>query len=271
MFFERKTTDGAWWLGFLFPLAVVFLFLSTMAIFGVSVSFYTIGGLYAVFSTYPMLVFFKMKNPGYLIQSVFMIAVALVLFSVPSTIERDLPSEITLVLLLFMYISMVMLFYQTINRKNKWRGMELLELAGMPVEGGGSGYTSRPRPAGQVKMSKTEIARFTDFVTRELISIVFIEEDSLFFVPVIGFIEYAYMLGLKQDYMEETWVSLDAEGNLSVHISEKDYLRYKMDLDFDRLCQSLGDVFAEFIQLSNAGQEGRIIEKMNALRLPIFS
>ena len=120
-------------------------------------------------------------------------------------------------------------------------------------------------------MSKTEIARFTDFVTRELVSIVFIEEDSLFFVPVIGFSEYAYMLGLKKDYIEETWVSLDAEGKLSVHISEKDYLRYKIDLDFDRLCESLGEVFSEFIQLSNQGQEERIIEKMNALRLPIFS
>jgi hypothetical protein len=271
MFFERKTTDGAWWLGLLFPIGAIFLFLSTLAIFGVTVSFYILGVVYAVFSVYPMLVFFKMKNPGYLIQSVFMISVALVLFSAPPAIERSGPVRITPVLLLFMYISLMMLFYQTINRKNKWRGMELLELAGMPVEGSGSGYTSRPRPAGQVKMSKTEIARFTDFVTRELVSIVFIEEDSLFFVPVIGFSEYAYMLGLKKDYIEETWVSLDAEGKLSVHISEKDYLRYKIDLDFDRLCESLGEVFSEFIQLSNQGQEERIIEKMNALRLPIFS
>ena len=93
MFFERKTTDGAWWLGLLFPIGAIFLFLSTLAIFGVTVSFYILGVVYAVFSVYPMLVFFKMKNPGYLIQSVFMISVALVLFSAPPAIERNGPVD----------------------------------------------------------------------------------------------------------------------------------------------------------------------------------
>ena len=67
--------------------------------------------------------------------------------------------------------------------------------------------------------------------------------------------------------MDETWMALDSEGNLSVHISEKDYLKYKMDLDFDQLCQSLGDLFGEFLELSKQGQDSRIIDRMNALRL----
>jgi hypothetical protein len=40
-----------------------------------------------------------------------------------------------------------------------------------------------------------------------------------------------------------------------------------MDLDFDQLCQSLGDLFGEFLELSKQGQESRIIDRMNALRL----
>jgi len=271
MLFERKTTDDAWWQMLLIPVIVLLLFFSSMAIFGPEKGFFLLGGLYAVFSVYPMIVFFRTKNPGHLIQSAFFVAVSFVGFVTPFAIDNGPMKKIIPIPLFFMYVSMLMLFYQSFNRKIKWRGMEILELAGLAVDSGGTGYTPRPRPTGQVQISQTEIARFTDFVTRELISLVYYEENSLFFVPVIGNIEFLYMLGIKQDYLDETWIALDAEGKLSVHISEKDYLRYKIDLDFDHLCESMGNVFAEFIQLSQEGQERRIVEKMNALRLPIFS
>jgi hypothetical protein len=218
-----------------------------------------------------MIVFFRTKNPGYLIQSAFFVAVSFVGFVTPYAIDNGPAKEYIAVPLFFMYISMLMLIYQAVNRKIKWRGMEILELAALSVESGGAGYTPRPRPIGQVKISQTELVRFIDFVTRELISIVFYEDDTIFFVPVSGMKEILYMLGIKTDYMDETWIALDAEGKLSVHISESDYLKYKIDLDFDHLCESMGNVFAEFIQLSQEGQERRILEKMNALRLPIFS
>ena len=271
MIFERKTSDGAWWQMLLLPAVVLMLFFASLALFGPKIGFWVLGGIYAVFSIYPMIVFFKMKNPGHLIQSAFFVSVSLIGIAFPFVIDNDPAEKIIVVPLAFMYISMLMLAYQTINRKMKWRGFEILELAALSVENGGTGYTPRPRPVGQVEISKTEIARFTDFVTRELIALVFYEADSIFFVPVMLMLDVPYMLGIKQDFMDETWIGLDAEGKLSVHISEKDYLRYKTDLDFDRLCESMGEVFAEFIELSKQGEEGRIIDKMNALRLPIFS
>jgi hypothetical protein len=67
--------------------------------------------------------------------------------------------------------------------------------------------------------------------------------------------------------LKDTWIAIDYDGNITVNISEEDYLLFKMDLDFDQLCQSLGDIFQEFLELSKQGQESRIIDRMNALRL----
>jgi hypothetical protein len=79
-----------------------------------------------------------------------------------------------------------------------------------------------------------------------------------------------YLLGLKKDYLDDTWVAIDYDGNVTVNIIEKDYLLFKQDLDFDQLCQSMGNVIAEFLELSKQGQNSQIIDRMNALRLNPF-
>ncbi len=78
---------------------------------------------------------------------------------------------------------------------------------------------------------------------------------------------FPYLFGIKKDYLEDTWVAVDYDGNITVNITEQDYLLFKMDLDFDQICQSLGNVFSEFLELSKNGQETKIIDRMNALRL----
>ena len=56
-----------------------------------------------------------------------------------------------------------------------------------------------------------------------------------------------------------------------VLVRVKDYLTYKEDLSFDRLCESLGNVFVEFLDLFKKGESVRIIDRMDALGLSIFS
>jgi hypothetical protein len=65
-------------------------------------------------------------------------------------------------------------------------------------------------------------------------------------------------------------VAIDYDGNVTVNITEVDYLLFKQDLDFDQLCQSLGNVITEFLELSKQGQNSQIIDRMNALRLHPF-
>jgi hypothetical protein len=76
---------------------------------------------------------------------------------------------------------------------------------------------------------------------------------------------------LKKNYLEDTWVAIDYDGKVTVNITEKDYLIFKQDLDFDQLCASLGNLFIEFLELSKSGQESKIIDRMNALRLSPLS
>ena len=109
--------------------------------------------------------------------------------------------------------------------------------------------------------------RFVEFMTRNLIAFAFREENRVVFVLTLPGNDLPYLLGIKKDYLEDTWVAIDYDGNITVNITEEDYLLFKMDLDFDQLCQSLGDLFSEFLELSKQGQDSRIIDRMNALRL----
>jgi hypothetical protein len=61
-----------------------------------------------------------------------------------------------------------------------------------------------------------------------------------------------------------SYASFDNEGNISIHISEYDYNRFKEELTFDQLCQSLGDVFKRFVEYYTKGLENRIIVELKS-------
>ena len=119
--------------------------------------------------------------------------------------------------------------------------------------------------------------RFVDFITSNLIAFPITEENRVVFVlalpginDLLGYNDLSRLLGFKKDYLDDTWVAIDFDGNISVHITQDDYLLFKQDLAFDQLCQALGNVFADFLELSKSGQEQLIIDRMNALRLSPF-
>jgi len=104
-------------------------------------------------------------------------------------------------------------------------------------------------------------------MSRNLVAFPFKEENRVVFVLTLPGNDIPYIFGFNKDYLEDTWVAVDYDGNITVNIIEEDYLLFKMDLDFDQICQSLGNVFSEFLELSKNGQESKIIDRMNALRL----
>ncbi len=267
MFYERKTKDRNAFYFLLYPLGLIAIFLGVAATLGINVAFYVVGGIYFLISAIPLLSFWRTRNPGFMAVALFQVFVGLVCISAPPAIEDKSQAGLIPFFLFGMYFSMLVSFYQLINRKIKWRGQEVFELAAMPIEDTGNSYSARPRPAGQTKVSKTEMARFVDFITQNLIAFAFREENRIVFVPVLPGKDTPYLLGMKKDYLEDTWVAIDFDGNVSVNITEKDYLILKQDLDFDQLCASLGNVFIEFLELSKKGQQQLIIDKMNALRL----
>ena len=267
MFFERKTKPKTILRQILFPIGSIIIWLTVFVLAGPGPSFYTLGGLYLLIVPYPFIIYIRTRNNGYLAVTGFILAACLMMISVPPAIADKSSLGLTPLLMVIMYILMLVVGYLTINRKLRWRGEEVFELAAMPVEDIGDSFSARPRPAGKVPVSKTEMIRFVEFMTKNLIAFAFREENRVVFVLTLPGNDLPYLLGTKKDYLEDTWVAIDYEGNITVNITEEDYLLFKMDLDFDQLCQSLGDLFREFLELSKQGQDSRIIDRMNALRL----
>ena len=271
MLFERKTRDRNWWHFLFFPLGVLVAFFLSTVLFDILVGLYLVGGVMLATSILPLIIYRRTRNAGFLVVSLYLVFGGLMCVSTPTVVRNNRDPGIVPIFLVGMYVSGLFSAYLLFNRKLKWRGQEILELAAMPVEDTGSGFTSRPRPAGKVPVSKTEMIRFVDFVQTHLIAFPFREENRVVFVLTVPGNNWPYLLGLNKDYLKDTWVAIDFDGNISVNITEEDYLLFKQDLAFDQLCQSLGNVFAEFLELSKQGQEEKIVDRMDALRLSPFT
>jgi len=101
--------------------------------------------------------------------------------------------------------------------------------------------------------------------------VTYVGKDRVVFVPVMTGREFGFILGLKGDYTDETWVAFDFEGNVSVNISHRDYLDYQEALAFDQLCASLGSLFVDFMEMYYRGEGVRIIDRMDAVGVSFFS
>ena len=134
-----------------------------------------------------------------------------------------------------MMIFLVWMIYLFINKKLKWRGREILEMAAEPVDEIADGYTARPLSTGKIEYSQKDIIAFADFTHQNLIAITYIEKDKVVLVPVKMGEEFNAILGFRADYTPSTWVAFDHQGGVSVNISRKDYLNYKENLSFDQL------------------------------------
>jgi hypothetical protein len=164
------------------------------------------------------------------------------------------------------------MFGLAISKRYKWRGRDLLELAGQAVdETAAATYTERPRPAGRAEYTAQELESFAAYCRRNLVALPFFERHRLVLVLVKAYEASPYVLGLKRDYGDETWVAFDDEGYVTVHISKDDYLLYRDDLSFDQLSAALGQVFMEFLTLYKQGKQVRIIDRLNAMPVGVFS
>jgi len=158
-----------------------------------------------------------------------------------------------------------------VTRRLKWRGREIFELAAESVDDTGNGYTSRPRPVGKVEYGLQQMDTFTRFCARHLIALPYVTSKNITLVPIKMGDEFGRLLGLIGDYRDATWVNFDVNGEVSVHIAQKDYLDYREPLAFDQLCTSFGQIFIDFFDQYNKGEGIRAIDRMDDLRLSIFS
>jgi hypothetical protein len=164
----------------------------------------------------------------------------------------------------------VWLVYMMYTGRGKWKGKNVFELAARQVNETVNGFTDRPRPAGKLDYSKSELFGFAEFVKKNLIAMPYAEDNSVVFVPVKMGEEYPFILGMAGDFRYHTWISFDFEGNVSASISKKDYLAFTEELAFDQLCDSLGKLFIEFMEYYKKDETERILHKLNSLKFGYF-
>ena len=68
---------------------------------------------------------------------------------------------------------------------------------------------------------------------------------------------------LRKTYINDTFVSFDFNGRVTVNIAKKEYDKYKEEFTFDELCTSLGSLFIEFLKLFQNSDSIRILERIN--------
>jgi hypothetical protein len=260
-------------IGAVIPLSMLPIFGLASLIFGLNIGFYTLAAMVFLFSVFYLFAFIRTGNRAQLIPSAeaaFLTYIFIIIAKDNIAVAFD-RVELALAYFTVLGFFIVLLIYLILTRKAKWRGREIFELAAEQVEETGDGYTSRPRPVGKVEFSFKELTTFARFCARHLIAIPYITAKNITLVPVKMGDEFSRLLGLLGDYRDATWVNFDVNGEVSVHIAQKDYLDYREPLAFDQLCTAFGQVFIDFLRLYIKGEGERAVDRMDDLKISIFS
>jgi hypothetical protein len=271
MYYVRKLKPDRSVTGLLIILGILGIPAIVGALFGLALALKVLGVLIVLYAVYSLNAWLRTMNTGYLVATLYQAALGLFTLTMPSDLEAGLSSPFNRIFLVIFILLLPVLGYYAFTKKIKWRGREILELVATPVEEVGNGYTPRPLPAGKLEYTHNELLAFAEFVRRNLIAITINEGQRVVMVVVKMGEEFRYMLGLQDHILDKTWVSFDFDGEVSVNISQRDYLEFREALSFDQLCESLGQLFIEFFELFRRGEGIRMIDRMDALRLSPFS
>lgn len=209
-----------------------------------------------------LLFLLRLKNPAHFIPLGFYLYAAGTFYSIPFR-NHYLTEGLALMSGFFFLLFMWVLF----KRKIKWRYREVLELAARSVRSAEDGFTARPFAAGKIQAQPNELNGFARFLLKQAIAFPLTDGQKL--ILIIPENMLVFLLGLKSDYRDTTYVSFDSNGKMAVKISEKDYRQYQQEFTFDQLCAALGNLIVDFLQMYRNGEGAKIIERMNELRLVV--
>lgn len=266
--------------GALVPMSMILIFGISSLIFGYVVGLFIALIMIGLFGLFYLYEFFRTWNAYLLVifgYSVFLVIVPAWVYKnllgADGRFTSDPFDKLEYGLAYFsglLFFGFVIIFL-VLTRKMKWRGREIFELAAESIEATGDGYTSRPCPVGRVDYSPEQIRLFSRFCSRHLIALPYITSKYFTLVLVKNSEEFPRLLGLSGDYRDASWVNFDVDGEVSVHISQRDYLDYREPLAFDQLCNALGQLFIDFFDLYNRGEGVRAIDRMDDLKISVLS
>ena len=246
------------------------IFVVSVLLFGIKTGLSVITGLAFLWFIFAAIAYLRTKNISYFIVAVYGLCMMFYFALVPRGPYGQPTKETASAFIAIAIFLMALLVFLTLTKRFKWRGRDIFELAAKPIQSTENGFAARPYPAGQLDYTKEELLSFTKFAAKNLIAMPYKETDRIVFAIVKMGKEFGFLFLPDNDYQSKTWVAFDFEGNISVQISKEDYMDYKEDLSFDELCVSLGNVFKDFFELYRKGDEVRIIDRMNEMKIAVL-
>ena len=253
------------------PVSALLLAAFSWLIFGAIGIIVTMMLIFLVYASMSLYFYFRTRNISYFAAFLFQFLMAVYLATLPISV---VPFQDVRIAWFFYFCGlsvMAWLIYMAINKKARWKGREVFELAAEGVERSTHGYTERPRPVGKVECTRSELLGLADFLKRNLVALSYFDDSSAYFVPVRMGQEYGFLLGISGHYFQRSWISFDGEGYVTVKISKEDYYLYAEELEFDQLCESMGKLFIEFLEDYKRGEEARILNRLDGVGMNYFA
>ena len=241
-------------IGLLAGIFLIFVFILLGAKYGERTVDVVVGSLLGFGSIVCFFIWFRTKSVGYL---VFMLWQGLM--GVRNLLSLSDPTLVLIYRIIIIPILLVWL-YMIFTKKITWHYRKILELAARPVNETADGFTPRPYPAGEAQYSKEEIIGFGNFMAKNLAAFPYVEKDRV--LLIISRKEPLDFLSLRREYDKETYVSFDYNGNVVVNIAKKEYDKYKEEFTFDQLCESLSNLFKQFLHEYQNGDLKSITETL---------
>jgi hypothetical protein len=274
MYYERKLKPDRDITGIIPAIFAIVTGILAAILFGPYVALKYVGGLILLYAFFGMIAAYRTRNKTYVIAAFYLLflgfyTLVLKLNDYGGRLFH-LSSGAKLLLLLVVIFGVIML-YMVATRRHKWRGREIMELAAFDVEAGDDSYTNRPAPVAKLDYTKDEIINFTEYLKRKLVALPYYESERVVLIPVKMGNEFRHLFGANIKYWDNTWVAFDYNGEVSAYISKADYLAYKENLSCSQLTKRLGEVFIEFYGYFKKGEETRIIDMVNEVKVGIMS
>lgn len=221
-------------------------------------TFYLILAAVFIQAAFENLIFlFKTRNLSFTVQFLFYLNFALCVVLVVLNMKTA-----AVICGIFLIPLGFLLIFVLITGRISMKGRRILELAAKPVTQTKDGFTSRPFLAGRASYTKEQVIKFAKFLMRELIAIYMNDKNQVILVIHSSGMASCFSF-IKPYLVKSTWVSFDFSGNILVSVSEKDYKKYREELSFDQLCQSLGDLFKRFFVHFIKGKQEKILDMIN--------
>ena len=161
-----------------------------------------------------------------------------------------------------MALVIILFFPATLYYKSRMKThyRKILELAAKGVSGTENGFTSRPYPVGKMQYNLDEIVHLARFLAKKQVAVPRIEENR-----VLLLFSADSLVSSENEREDQSSVVFYRSGEVTVHISRSDYSRFREQLTFEELCDSVARVFYQFLETFRNGQGQRIIKELDSM------